>query len=92
MLNIDSPYAKTFLPSSDTQVHLENFTAWWHTEDLDKKTPVLNNINFNIKKGEVVSIIGQIGTGKTSLLFAIMQEIPRYAGTFYSTSSISLVE
>ena len=35
------------------------------------KTPVLKNISFNIEQGEVLSIIGRSGGGKTTLLRAL---------------------
>jgi len=79
-------------PSPDVLVMMENFSAYWHTEDLDERTPVLQNINFSVKKGETVSVIGSIGSGKTTLLFAMMQEIPRYKGIFYSTTHLSYAE
>lgn len=45
-------------PSADTLVYMKDFSAYWHSDDLDDKTPVLQNINFTLKKGETVSIIG----------------------------------
>ncbi|EAS02358.2 ABC transporter family protein (macronuclear) [Tetrahymena thermophila SB210] len=96
MKSIDNPHMKPNLadnpPSPDTLVYMKDFSAYWQTEDLENQTPVLQDINFTIKKGETVSIIGQIGSGKTSFLFAIMQEIPRYKGVYYSVSQISFAE
>jgi len=37
---------------------------------------VLDNVNFKIKSGEFVYIIGRVGSGKTSLIRAINAEIP----------------
>lgn len=36
---------------------------------------VLKDINFSIKKGKIVMIIGDIGSGKSSLLMAILNEM-----------------
>lgn len=38
------------------------------SKEFDKNTKVLKNINLEIKKGEVVAIIGPSGTGKSTLL------------------------
>ncbi len=35
------------------------------------KIPVLNNINFKVNKGEIISIVGPSGSGKTTLLKCI---------------------
>ncbi len=37
----------------------------------NKDLPLIENINFNIKKGELVAILGRNGTGKTTLLKTI---------------------
>ncbi len=36
---------------------------------------VLKNINFNIKKGELIGIIGEVGSGKSSLLQSILNSL-----------------
>ena len=36
---------------------------------------VLNNINLEIKKGEFVCIIGEVGSGKSSLLQSILNNM-----------------
>lgn len=59
---------------------MNNFSAYWHNEDLSNKKPALTNINLKILNRETISLIGSIGSGKTSLLYAIMKEIPRYSG------------
>lgn len=53
---------------------------------------MLRNVDFILKKGEVLSIVGAIGSGKTSLLFAIMKEIPRFSGKIYATRSLAFTE
>lgn len=36
---------------------------------------LLKNISFSIKKGELVCIIGKVGSGKSSLLYSILKEL-----------------
>ena len=38
----------------------------------DTSGPTLSNINLKIKKGEIVAVVGKIGSGKSSLLSAIL--------------------
>lgn len=42
---------------------------------LSDPAPLLKNINLNIKPGEFVGIVGEIGSGKTSILLALMGEL-----------------
>jgi iron complex transport system ATP-binding protein len=42
---------------------------------------VINNFSFQVKQGEIVSIIGPNGSGKSTLLKAISRQIPYYQGT-----------
>ena len=44
---------------------------------------VIDNISFNVKKGEVVCILGESGCGKTSILKAIRGFMNRDAGEIY---------
>ncbi len=34
----------------------------------DKSTPILKNISFNVKAGEVVALVGETGAGKTTIV------------------------
>ncbi|NQZ28804.1 MAG: ABC transporter ATP-binding protein [Mycoplasmatales bacterium] len=42
---------------------------------------ILNNVNFNISKGEKVAIIGKSGTGKSTLLKLILKQIKTKGGS-----------
>ena len=50
------------------------------TPGISNDEPVLNEINLKVKKGQLVAIIGKIGSGKSSLLNAIMAEIDKTQG------------
>lgn len=47
--------------------------------DLES-TPTLSNITFEAKPGEKIAICGPVGAGKSSLLYAILGEIPKKSG------------
>ena len=55
--------------------------------------PILKNINFEIKQGEFVCIIGEVGCGKSSLLQAILNNMLSLArgSKIYVNGSISYV-
>ncbi|KAJ3007270.1 UNVERIFIED_CONTAM: Multidrug resistance-associated protein 4 [Siphonaria sp. JEL0065] len=42
---------------------------------------ILNDVNISIKKGESVAIVGAVGSGKSSLLNAILGEMDSFQGT-----------
>uniref|UniRef100_A0A2P2JIN8 ABC-type xenobiotic transporter n=1 Tax=Rhizophora mucronata TaxID=61149 RepID=A0A2P2JIN8_RHIMU len=48
--------------------------------DDEAAEPVLKNINLEIKKGELTAIVGTVGSGKSSLLAAILGEMHKISG------------
>jgi ABC-type transport system involved in cytochrome bd biosynthesis fused ATPase/permease subunit len=55
--------------------------------------PILKNINFEIKQGEFICIIGEVGCGKSSLLQAILNNMISLTrgSKIYVNGSISYV-
>lgn len=53
---------------------------------------VLHGIDFHVNEGEVVTLLGRNGAGKTSTMLAIMGILPRRAGSvrFAGTETINL--
>lgn len=43
--------------------------------------PTLQDINLDVKKGELLAVVGRVGDGKTSLLASILGEMTRSEGT-----------
>ncbi|MBD0368715.1 MAG: ATP-binding cassette domain-containing protein, partial [Flavisolibacter sp.] len=55
-----------------------------------RKLQALNNINAEMKKGQVFSLIGPIGSGKTTLIKSILGFIkPDSGNIFFNDVSIS---
>ncbi len=61
-------------------ISVENLTLSY------EKTLVLNNVNFSIKKGSVVTFVGPNGCGKTTLLKIINGFLKQNEGTVYIDS------
>ena len=70
--------------SEDIMIKIENGTFSWGAEQKgilnadDEDRPIalnLRDINFSVKKGEFVCIIGEVGSGKSSLLNAILNNM-----------------
>ena len=49
-------------------------------------------INFKFEKGKFYGISGKVGSGKSSLFGAILQEIPFYTGSLDINGSIAYIE
>jgi len=59
---------------SDTLVYLKNANI------LQKNRPVLNKVNFEVKRGDFFYLIGPTGSGKSSLLKTLYGELPLETG------------
>lgn len=63
-LNLEEfPKTEKVLEKID-KIEIKHLSYWYN----DNKKPSLNDINMTIKKGEKIGIIGEVGSGKTTLM------------------------
>ncbi|KAJ6222676.1 hypothetical protein RDWZM_001221 [Blomia tropicalis] len=62
---------------ADCGVWLTNTVASWN--DIDQE-PTLDDISFSVTPGELIVIVGPVGSGKSSVLMTVLSEIPVYKG------------
>ena len=60
----------------------------WLPED---PIPTLQNINFEIKQGQLVALVGGVGSGKSSLMSALLGEMDKLRGTVEIRNKIAFV-
>ena len=58
--------------------------------DMNVSKPTLRKINLNVHPGEKVAICGEVGSGKSTLVAAILGEVPCIEGTVSSFSNFGL--
>ncbi|XP_078483709.1 ATP-binding cassette sub-family C member 4 [Ciona intestinalis] len=66
--------------SKDCIVELTSFTAWWTEDEDSANRPTLEDITLNVKPGQLLAVIGPVGSGKSSFLSAILRELPASTG------------
>ncbi|CAM6100625.1 unnamed protein product [Calypogeia fissa] len=62
---------------SKFSVEVEGGVFKWESEE---ESPTLKNINFKVERGSLVAIVGMVGSGKSSLLSAVLGEVPKLSG------------
>ncbi|XP_006832064.1 PREDICTED: multidrug resistance-associated protein 4 [Chrysochloris asiatica] len=68
----------TQLPSDGKMlVHVQDFTAFW---DKASETPTLQGLSFTVRPRELLAVVGPVGAGKSSLLSAVLGELPPTQG------------
>ncbi|XP_067118437.1 ATP-binding cassette sub-family C member 4-like, partial [Centruroides vittatus] len=70
---------------TEFEIRMDSVTAAW------KKgfEPTLNGISLNMQRGELLIVIGPVGSGKTSLLMSLLGEIPITSGEVSVKGKIS---
>lgn len=58
-------------------------------DNSDWKSPTLSNINVDFKKGKLIGVVGPVGAGKSSLLQALLRELPLESGSIHVNGTIS---
>ncbi|ELU04115.1 hypothetical protein CAPTEDRAFT_1666 [Capitella teleta] len=71
----------------NSDVEIENGSFAWNQNGF----PALKNINMRIKTGALVAVLGQVGSGKSSLMSAILGEMHKLQGTVKAKSSIAYI-
>uniref|UniRef100_A0A4W2H383 Multidrug resistance-associated protein 4 n=1 Tax=Bos indicus x Bos taurus TaxID=30522 RepID=A0A4W2H383_BOBOX len=72
----------------ETIVHVQDFTAFW---DKALGTPTLRGLSFTVRPGELLAVIGSVGAGKSSLLRALLGELPLSQGNISVHGRIAYV-
>lgn len=65
---------------------LKNANVKWFSHDHED---TLKNININVKSGELIAVVGQVGSGKSSLLNVMLKELPLKSGTIEINGKIA---
>lgn len=73
----DHPEAIDVRPSGDLQFNVETF---YFPGD---KRPALQNVQFELKQGQTLGIVGKTGSGKTAILKLLLREFEGYEGDIH---------
>ncbi|XP_046612728.1 multidrug resistance-associated protein 1 isoform X10 [Neodiprion virginianus] len=76
-------------PSEPHPLVIENGTFTWCVDESDK--PTLRNINLHVQQGHLVAFVGSVGSGKSSLVSALLGEMDRLGGRVNTKGSIAYV-
>nr|XP_014338879.1 PREDICTED: LOW QUALITY PROTEIN: multidrug resistance-associated protein 4-like [Bos mutus] len=72
------PQVSTQLPSEgEVMVDMQDFTAFW---DEESETATLQGLSFTVRPGELLAVVGPVGAGRSSLLRAMLGELPPSQG------------
>ncbi|XP_054270085.1 multidrug resistance-associated protein 1-like [Macrosteles quadrilineatus] len=76
-------------PSERDVVVVENGTFAW--DGSDDNSVVLRNINLRVSPGQLIMVVGSVGSGKSSLLAAILGEMDKLSGRVNTKGNIAYV-
>lgn len=71
----------------DFAISIKNSSFSWGNENIAN----LKNISLNLKKGELMAIVGPVGAGKSSLISALIGEMNKLSGDINIDGSLAYV-
>uniref|UniRef100_A0A671NH09 ABC-type glutathione-S-conjugate transporter n=1 Tax=Sinocyclocheilus anshuiensis TaxID=1608454 RepID=A0A671NH09_9TELE len=85
-LKLDSVERAPYHPDTDGVV-IDNGTFSWSKDS----TPCLRRINVKVQRGSLVAVVGHVGSGKSSLLSAMLGEMEKKSGHVTVSGSVTYV-
>ncbi|CAN1785885.1 ABC transporter C family member 8 [Linum perenne] len=86
--NLSRNESETETPNGSVRIEDGKF-SW----DPESTLPTLSQVNLRIQPGQKVAVCGPVGGGKSSLLYAILGEIPKITGSaVYNDADIYLLD
>lgn len=79
--------SEELMEKSGIVVRIEGGSFKW--EIAERGPPTLQGVDLTVKRGELVSIIGEVGSGKSSLLGSIFGDIEKIRGNMYCNGRIA---
>ncbi|XP_056642945.1 probable multidrug resistance-associated protein lethal(2)03659 [Diorhabda sublineata] len=74
------------MAESDASIQIRNASAKWLKSHPENN---LEDIDLDVKSGNVVAVVGAVGSGKTTLLHIIMKELELQSGSVNVKGSVS---
>ncbi|KAA0713229.1 Multidrug resistance-associated protein 4 [Triplophysa tibetana] len=70
----------------EASVKMQDVVCYW---DQTLDSPTLQNVSFTVKTGQLLAVIGPVGAGKSSLLSAVLGELPAEKGVIKTKGELT---
>ncbi|XP_068455489.1 ATP-binding cassette sub-family C member 12 [Clinocottus analis] len=93
VLQNPKPYL-TQTKNSDSAIVMTNATLSWTgpaAQTTSSNGPTLRNISFTLQKGSLLGVCGSVGSGKTSLISSILEQVPLLHGSLTTDGTFAYV-
>ncbi|XP_028790444.1 ABC transporter C family member 8-like [Neltuma alba] len=84
----DDAIGRNLMQNSVNTVEIQAGNFSWDPESM---SPTLRDLNMEIKWGQKIAVCGPVGGGKSSLIYAILGEIPKISGTVNVGGTVAYV-
>uniref|UniRef100_M4D807 ABC-type xenobiotic transporter n=1 Tax=Brassica campestris TaxID=3711 RepID=M4D807_BRACM len=81
----------TGLISEDLAVFVEDASCTWSSNVEEEHNLTIKHVNLRVPKGSFVAVIGEVGSGKTSLLNSLLGEMQCVHGSILLNGSVAYV-